>query len=463
MIPNDLFNSNLFDWQIDLLAAFDRKEWRFAILELHRRSRKTTTGLNLCIRECCKHPQHKYGIVFPLYTQARQAVWDDPLMLFRWLPPKEEFGWEKNEQKFMITFANGSLLRIHGADNPDTFRSLDSDGVDFEEWAQMKPEIWAEIFRPIIAQDENRWAIFDYTPKGINHATTMFDAACCLDSGGVLPVSGKAEKMLPGWYAARLDAELSGIISEKELELAKRDMPLSLYEQEFRCARITEEQSVLITSAMLDALPRPPQLFISKRLISVDPATGGDDCSVKVFHNYKVIDSKSMHYQDTTKIIGDLMLISVLHQIDDFIVDSIGIGKGIADGLRKLKKKVMYFNSSESAVDDEMFCNKRAEAWFGAAKLVRNCKVDYVADLETRRQIPYASRYKVNSRGQIQIIDKQKIKSELGRSPDDADAWVMGIYGIDRIPETADMTAVGVGNSSPYDNNVLGRGFGRRN
>jgi len=58
-------------------------------------------------------------------------------------------------------------------------------------------------------------------------------------------------------------------------------------------------------------------------------------------------------------------------------------------------------------------------------------------DEETCRQIPFASRYKIGSNGKIQIVLKEKIKESLGRSPDDAEAWAMGRYGIRRARQCA--------------------------
>ncbi len=43
--------TGLFPWQMDWLMAFDAGQARFSILEIHRRARKSSTALNLAIRE----------------------------------------------------------------------------------------------------------------------------------------------------------------------------------------------------------------------------------------------------------------------------------------------------------------------------------------------------------------------------------------------------------------------------
>ena len=53
-------------------------------------------------------------------------------------------------------------------------------------------------------------------------------------------------------FASRLDAEHSGVITSSELAEAKKDMPKPIFDQEFLCARVTEEERSIITTAMLE-------------------------------------------------------------------------------------------------------------------------------------------------------------------------------------------------------------------
>jgi len=263
MIPNESFVKGVHKYQVEAFKAFDSGAYRFFSLEWHRRARKTTLAINLLVRECCKIPNSKYVYIAPTQVQARNIVWDDPNMLRAAMPDKSEMGWDMNEQKMLVKFANGSMLKIGGSDNPDSLRGIDAIGTVFDEWALIKEETYTEIFRPIIAgpvRDELaemgvfRWAIFLYTPKGINHATIQFDKACALDDGGALPDNGQAEKTAEGWFASRLDGEKSGIMTKAELDLAREEMPPTYYDQEIRCSRITEEERTLITTAMLEKL-----------------------------------------------------------------------------------------------------------------------------------------------------------------------------------------------------------------
>jgi hypothetical protein len=422
-----------FVWQRQWFGAFDAGKARMSHLEIHRRARKTATAINLQFRECDLHPNTRQAYIGPTFAEARRIVWDDPTMLREALPDPRVLGWKLNEQHMTVRFANGSVWQCFGGDDPDNLRGVDAQGFVFDEWAQQDERCWTEILQPIFRQDPSRWAAFLYTPQGYNHATRMFDHAAYVDEGDTLPVNGPAARCRHGQFALRLCANHSGIFSPEQLAEAKADPSTTpeIFAQEYLCARVAEEQFALITSAMLDCLVREhPRPMCCGAIIACDPSMGGDACSIDVQWDYNSIMHKSFRTRDTMRIVGELRMISDQTGILDFIVDSIGIGAGVAHALQEDQRyNVIAFNSGEQAANPDRFANKRAEMWWQAREDVaafKCCKPDE----ETLRQIPFASRYKVGSNGKIQIILKDEIRKELGRSPDDAEAWAMGRYGI---------------------------------
>lgn len=460
-IPNSLFLSRLGRHEKEALKAFDapKEGIRFLILEWHRRAHKTTTALNLLNRECCKHARSKYVYVAPTQVWAREVVWDDPTILWDALPDRAEMDWRPNEQKMLIKYANGSMLKIGGSDKPDALRGIDADGVVLDEWSLHKPETWTQIFRPIIAgpkkfaTSRERWAMFLYTPKGINHATQMFNNAACVESKAELPESGKAAKCKPGWFASRLLADKSGIIAREELdkmleEVAQGILTQVEYDQEMQCRRVTDEERTLITSAMLDRLNTvnwdslritQPQI---RRIVAIDPAFGGDQCVLTGFENARVIDKKRVNWTMTHEVVFEAKEMARRIETKNFIVDCIGNGKGVSDGLKidEAKYHVQAFNSAEICEDSDRFANKKAEAVEYAAQEIRQLKVEPIKDLETRRQLVGLSKYKIVTRhgkGVMIMRPNDETKKELGCSPDDGLSYIYGRYGIRRVkPET---------------------------
>ena len=452
-IPAKKFLDRIQPHQLEFLRAFDSGQGRFSILEWHRRGFKTTTVINLLIRECIEHPRHKYVYVAPTQVMAREIVWDDPNMLLDALPDRKVFFWKRNEQKMTITFANGSVLKVGGADNPDSLRGIDADGVALDEFAQMKASVWTEIFRPIIAGsqkgDKKRFAIFIYTPKGPNHATMMFNTAACVEDEGQLPTRGASKRHRKDWFASRLTADVSGIISQEELADMLQDVedgliPLSMYEQEMLCKRITDEERTLITSAMIDRLKtrnwdsiRPTQPE-KRRIVAIDPAFGGDICSIKGIENGRVLEQKKLHFGgqgDTHDVVFEGKLVAKKIGTKNFIVDCIGNGKGVADGLAidEMHYSVQYFDSAGKCENSKLHANKKAEAVNFVAGKIARCEVEPIEDYETRRQLVYLSRYKVTNSGLMIMRPNDEVKKDLGCSPDDGLCYIYGIWGQERV------------------------------
>jgi hypothetical protein len=409
-IPVRRFLDGAHIHQLNALAAFDRHEARFFSLEWHRRARKSTLACNLLIRESCRYPKRSYVYVGPTKEQARNILWDDPNMLFAYLPPQEVFGWEKNEQKLYIRFANGSILRIRGADDPGTLRGIDAAGIVFDEWPLMDETIWTGIFCPIMAQDPRRWAIFCWTPIGENHATDMH-AAGAND---------------PEWYVQTLKASESGLIPPDELVKAKKRMPPTLYDQEMECAHITDEERVLITSRMLDELNGYEVDDGDERgIISCDPSMGGDEAVFMAFRGRALVGMEAHHERDPMKLLGFLTIFGRKHGINTYVIDSIGIGGPLCARMSELGANVIPFNSSETSARPGFF-NKRAEAWWAARDDIQDHKVDPVEDAETRRQLAGVRYGVADSSGLLRIELKDKAKKRIGRSPDRGDCYVMG-------------------------------------
>jgi phage terminase large subunit len=159
-------------------------------------------------------PQHgRYAYVAPFLAQAKEVAWE---YLKRFAQPILA---DKNESELWVELVNGARIRIHGADNPDRLRGSYLDGVVLDEYADMRPGVWGEVIRPMLA-DRSGWAVFIGTPKGRNEFFEICD---------------RAERS-PDWFALTLRASETGILSASELDDAKLDMTPEQFAQEFECS-----------------------------------------------------------------------------------------------------------------------------------------------------------------------------------------------------------------------------------
>jgi hypothetical protein len=115
-------------------------------------------------------------------------------------------------------------------------------------------------------------------------------------------------------------------------------------------------------------------------------------------------------------------------------IDVIGLGAGVYDRLIELDFPVQAVNNAnvQEVVDKERYSNMRAEmAWSFRYRLEHDgvgLKSLFVQDWEIKEYIRgdmQVMKYKITSNGKIQIILKEEIRSELGRSPDYWDSLVM--------------------------------------
>jgi len=413
LIPIKEFCSSLHSGQKKILKAFDNKEARFFMLNWARRHRKTTLALNILVKECLLNSNSVYLYIAPTYKQAKNIIWRDPNMLSKWIP--EKYIKRKVEQELYIEFLNGSILQIKGADDPDSLRGIDCKGVVFDEWAVFKhSEVWNEIFRPIMAQDPRRWAMFIFTPKGQNHAFKMWNE-----------VSNRED-----WYTLQLRATDSDIISKEELEKAREEMLPVLFNQEMLCSFIADEEFTLITSKMIEDL-RVIKTISSegRRIISIDPAFGGDEFVAYAFNDTKIVDHLYLYTRDPDKIYSQLTTFCMKNDTKELIIDTCGIGHGVGVKMVELEYNVIFFNGAEKPIDDR-FANKRAESWWYTMEVINKVLCYYPKDIELIQQLS-SVRFKPEGRnGKILLEKKEDTRKRISKSPDRADAFTMGIYGL---------------------------------
>lgn len=163
------------DYQLPLWQAGDRGYKRF-ILRWARRSGKDLT----CVHFACKKALERVGNyyhILPFYTQSRKAIWDgkdrEGKNILDAFPP--EIIKKKNDQEMKLELVNGSIWQLIGADNIDTVLSTNPVGLTFSEYSLMRPNVWS-VMRPILAENGG-WAIFQFTPRGRNHAFDLEQAA----------------------------------------------------------------------------------------------------------------------------------------------------------------------------------------------------------------------------------------------------------------------------------------------
>ena len=226
----------------------------------------------------------RYAYIAPFYRQAKSIAWD---YLLKFSEPVRV---NANASELWVELLNGARIRLFGADNPDSLRGLYLDGVILDEYADMRPRVWGEIIRPLLA-DREGWAVFIGTPKGHNGFYEIWRTAQASDS----------------WYAASVKASLSGILPVSELSDAKQGMTEDQYEQEFECS---------FEAAILGA-------YYGKELRQCEQA--GRVTTVEYDPNIPVYTAWDLGYHDDTAIWFYQVTPNEIHCIDYYAASGLSI------------------------------------------------------------------------------------------------------------------------------------------
>jgi hypothetical protein len=195
----------------------------------------------------------------------------------------------------------------------------------------------------------------------------------------------------------------------------------------------TDQFAVISRALITSCKDVVPEVLPIRKIVAVDPATGGDECVIYYMENYEIKDTMILKIKDTMKIVGEVMVFASKHSCKNFAIDSIGIGKGIADRLIELGKNVLSIQSAESARNNQKFNNRRTEMWWTAFEMFQDRLIPMPTDQLLIDQLTAVRYQVVNSDGAIKLEPKEYTKKRLGSSPDRADAYIYGLWGIKNL------------------------------
>lgn len=212
-----------YDWRAYQLLFWQKMDsgLRRAVLVWHRRAGKEKTCWNYLIMQACK----KVGVyyyLFPHFSQGRKILWDgvdkDGFRLLHHIPQALIEG-TPNSTEMKVRLKNGSLIQIIGTNNIDSIVGTNPIGCVFSEYSLQDPIAW-QLIRPILVENGG-WAVFNFTPRGANHAKDLFTMAT----------------VNPEWFCQLLTVEDTKVVSAADVQ-SERDAGMSedFIQQEFYCS-----------------------------------------------------------------------------------------------------------------------------------------------------------------------------------------------------------------------------------
>ena len=211
---------------------------RNAVKVWHRRSGKDKTDLNFIHSRMYPENGGRIGTyfhLFPTYAQAKKVMWDgidgNGFKVMNHFP--DELVMSRNETELQVTLRNTSIYQLIGTDKIDSIVGTNPVGCVFSEYALQNPRAY-DLLSPILVENGG-WAVFNFTPRGHNHAEGLYKMArsnpawyCSLFTVD----DTRKEDGTPVVSRAQIEAERERLIAQGKSE-ADAD---TLIQQEYYCS-----------------------------------------------------------------------------------------------------------------------------------------------------------------------------------------------------------------------------------
>jgi phage terminase large subunit len=202
-------------WQRKTINKIKRR----TVLVVHRGAGKTVLCVNVLNREAITGPHDAvYAYILPTYTQAKKVVWKALQTVANAIP-----GVVFNNSELKVSYPNGSIIYLLGAENPDALRGLHLHGVILDEFSEHHPDTWS-VVRPMLTNHFG-WCIWIGTPKG--NQNEFYKKWC---------QSQDPKFIARGWYGELLTWKDTNALSLQEIEDTKLEMPPETFAQEMECS-----------------------------------------------------------------------------------------------------------------------------------------------------------------------------------------------------------------------------------
>jgi hypothetical protein len=411
-------------YQMGIVDAIVYKGMKRAVTVWHRRAGKDKTFINILTAMMSKR-KGVYYYFLPTYNQGKKIIWDgmdkSGFKFLNHIP--EEMILRKNDSEMKIELITGSIFQVVGTDNIDSIMGTNPVGCVFSEYSLQNPQAW-EFIRPILLENEG-WAIFNFTPRGNNHAKVLYDMA----------------RINPNWFCELLtiddtkDEDGKRYITDEMIEEERvSGMSDSLIQQEYYCKFVDAERNMLIPwENIKNAMYRNIEYEHGMRIAGLDCARRGKDNNTLVVRMGNMVTHiegwSTSGIENPTMFSSSLVLDRFNQKIFDVLcVDSIGYGGGVADYLRDKGRFPVYdVNVAESSSESQRFGRLRDEAWWKVREWFEGNKCS-IPNIKNREKLiddlKNMSYDFVKGSEKIKVISKADYDVLYSSSPDYGDGFM---------------------------------------
>lgn len=170
-------------------------------------------------------------------------------------------------------------------------------------------------------------------------------------------------------------------------------------------------------------------------VLGCDIGRGGDPTVVCVRKGMRVTEFKKINKIDSIDVAYDIQELAVKHNAEYIFIDSIGVGAGVYDQLRRIypAHQVVPVCVSNTPQDPKKFTRLRDELWYRCRERFEHRLISIPENEYLTKQLSSVKYTDLkNNGGKIKIEGKDEMKKRLGSSPDYADAMNLTFYYSDK-------------------------------
>jgi hypothetical protein len=211
---DDLIHGKVYDLEVEDFHSYIANGY------IVHNSGKDKTFLNYMIPRMIER-KGAYYYYFPTSVMGRDVLWDG--MDRDGYKFTDHFPFQliarKNEAEMKIELKNGSIFKIRGTDRNEPI-GVNPVGCVFSEFSCQNPKAGWDLARPILAENGG-WAVFNFTPRGKNHAYRLFRMA-----------EGN-----PDWFCEKLTVDDTNAIDLSAIDDDRKSgMSEEMIQQEYYCS-----------------------------------------------------------------------------------------------------------------------------------------------------------------------------------------------------------------------------------
>lgn len=403
---------------------------------IHRRAGKDLSCWNLMI--LMAHVRKGvYYYFLPSYAQGRRIIWDGidgtGRAFLDYIP--KQLVVSKNATEMKITLLCGSVIQIVGTDNYDSIMGTNPVGCVFSEYSLQDPKAW-DFIRPILTENGG-WAVFNGTPRGLNHFFDLYRTS--LENAS--------------WYSAKLSVKDTGALSEEQIaEERSAGMPEPMIQQEFYCSFHASDEMVLIPLELIEqAIGRNVSYAYAPIAAGLDLGYSltGDPTALVIRQGGKLLFADECRKDDYREIAGWAADRMREHNCRNVAIDAIGWGAGVKQPLEDLGFDVTAVNVAETAPTKERFSRYRDELWFLGREWfeAKQCCIPEDMPMKGKliSELSGVTYEMLDATNKIKVQSKRKMRAEGKPSPNVADAFCLTFA----VPQETMLAHYGIKDTKP--------------